>query len=452
MPDQSYTLVAIDMGYGHLRPAYALADVLGSEVLHVDRPPVAQDKDRTLWAYVRKYYEGVSRASQWPVLGWPMRHLLDRATNIRDLYAQRDQSKPNAGALVLDRLIQKGLGATLVEHLSRTDATLVTTFFMPAIAADRLGYDKVFCVVTDSDIHRVWAPLDPVNTRIVYLVPTERTRRRLRAYGVPEERIRVTGFPLPHELVGGTSLHELKPQLAQRLVRLDPSGVFRSDLKHAISHFLGPLPQLQGENSIPMLTFAIGGAGAQVGLAATFLASLRGLLSDGRLRLTLVAGVRQEVASELERCVSQAGLGRHLRPEGPIYILCEPDFESYLKQFNGVLRRTDVLWTKPSEMTFFGGLGLPLILSEPVGTHELFNRRWAREAGAGLKQRHPRYAGEWLKDWLKDGTLAAAAWSGFTRLPTYGLYQILEAIGAHEALSRLSRPSVPRLSQSDAGG
>jgi len=326
LPEQTYTLVAIDMGYGHLRPAYALADVLDSEVLHVDRSPLAEDRDRKLWAYVRKYYESVSRASQWPVLGWPMRHLLDRATDIRDLYAQRDQSQPNAGALVLEQLIRKGLGASLVDHLSRTDATLVTTFFMPAIAADRLGYDKIFCIVTDSDIHRVWAPLDPVNTRIVYLVPTQRTRRRLRAYGVPEERIRVTGFPLPNELVGGTGLHELKPQLARRLVRLDPSGVFRGELKHAISHFLGPLPELRGEDTAPLLTFAIGGAGAQVGLAATFLPSLRGLLSDRRLRLALVAGVRQEVASELERCVGQAGLGRHLRPGGPIEILCEPDF------------------------------------------------------------------------------------------------------------------------------
>jgi hypothetical protein len=440
MPGQAYTLVAIDMGYGHLRPAYALAEVLDCEVLHVDRPPLAENKDRKLWAYVRKYYESISRASQWPVLGWPMRNLLERVTDIRDLYAERDQSQPNTGVRILDRLIRKGFGATLVDHLRRSDTTLVTTFFMPAIAADRLGYDKIYCIVTDSDIHRVWAPIDPVNTRIIYLVPTQRTRRRLRAYGVPEERIRVTGFPLPHELVGGTRLTELKPQLARRLVRLDPSGVFRSDLKHAISHFLGPLPDLEGDDTIPMLTFAVGGAGSQVGLAAEFLPGMRALLSERRLKLTLVAGVRREVAGELERCVHQAGLRPELAPAGAIQVLFETDFDRYLKSFNRVLRRTDMLWTKPSEMTFFAGLGLPLILSAPVGTHEQHNRRWAREQGAGLKQRQPRFAGRWLQDWLKDGTLAAAAWSGFTRLPTCGLYQILEALGARDALSRLSSP------------
>lgn len=440
MSEPRFALVSIDMGYGHLRPAYALANVLGCEVLHVDRPPVARDRDQALWSYVRGYYESLSRASEWPLVGWPLRTLLDRTTDIRDLYAERDQSRPSMGVRMLDSLIKKGLGATLVDHLSRSDATLITTFYMPAIAADRLGYDKIYCIVTDSDINRVWAPVDPVNTRIVYLVPTQRTRRRLRAYGVPEDRIHVTGFPLPHELVGGPELSNLRSHLPARLVRLDPSGSFRSDLKHAISHFLGPLPDLEGADTVPMLTFAVGGAGAQVGLAAEFLPSLRGLLADGRLRLTLVAGIKKVVAEQLEQCVSEAGLRRQLGPHGSIQLLYNPDFQRYLAEFNRVLERTDALWTKPSEMTFFAGLGLPLILSEPVGTHEQYNRRWVREEGAGMKQRQPRFAGEWLKDWLKDGTLASAAWSGFTRLPTYGLYQILEAIGAREALSRVSPP------------
>ena len=136
--------------------------------------------------------------------------------------------------------------------------------------------------------------------------------------------------------------------------------------------------------------------------------------------------------------VAKAGLSRLLSPGGPIEILYEPDFERYLTSFNTALARTDVLWTKPSEMTFFSGLGLPMIFSEPVGTHEQYNRRWAREEGAGLKQRAPKFAGEWLKDWLKDGTLAGAAYNGFLRMPTHGLYEILDALSAHEPLARLT--------------
>jgi hypothetical protein len=255
MGQPRYAVVAIDMGYGHLRPAHALAEALGTDVLPVDQAPLARDGDQALWAYVRRYYEIVSRASQWPFFGLPLRTLLEQITDIRDLYSERDQSRPNVAAEVLERMIKKGLGSTLVDYLEQRDATLVTTFFMPAIAADRLGYDKIFCIVTDSDIQRVWAPTDPRNTRINYLVPSQRTRRRLRAYGVPESRIRVTGFPLPHRLVGGTELRELKQHLGRRLVRLDPSGNFRKDLKHAISHFLGPLPELSGKDTVPVLTW-----------------------------------------------------------------------------------------------------------------------------------------------------------------------------------------------------
>jgi hypothetical protein len=295
--------------------------------------------------------------------------------------------------------------------------------------------------VTDSDINRVWAPLAPSATRINYLVPTQRTRRRLRAYGVPEARVHVTGFPLPDSLVGGTELSALRAHLAPRLVRLDPSGRFREDLKHAISQFLGPLPTLKAEESVPLLTFAVGGAGAQVGLVRDFLPGISELLLTRRLRLALVAGVRSHVADELEAAVRRAGLGRELEPYGAIQILYQPTFREYLTEFNQLLARTDILWTKPSEMTFFAGLGLPVIFSSPVGTHEQFNRRWAREEGAGLKQRDVRYTGEWLKDWLQDGTLASTAWNGFTRLPTFGLYQILERLRAGQELGATSNAS-----------
>jgi hypothetical protein len=92
-----------------------------------------------------------------------------------------------------------------------------------------------------------------------------------------------------------------------------------------------------------------------------------------------------------------------------------------------LLAEADILWTKPSEMTFFAALGLPLVLAPAVGAQESYNRRWAVESGAGLAQRDPRFAGEWLAEWLADGTLAGAAWNGFTRLPKRGLFRILRA-------------------------
>ncbi len=117
---------------------------------------------------------------------------------------------------------------------------------------------------------------------------------------------------------------------------------------------------------------------------------------------------------------------------GPLDILAAPSFAEYYARFNQLLAITDVLWTKPSELAFYGALGLPLVLAPSVGVHERYNRRWARESGVGLKQREERFAAERISDWLADGDLAAAAWAGYMRLPKFGLYRILEAIGGRE--------------------
>ncbi len=227
---QGPAVVAVDMGYGHLRAATPLAEQLGSEVLHVDRPPIVAAEEERLWRRVRSAYETVSRLSQIPVVGAPLRYLLDWTTNIPRLHPYRDLSAPTSGVLTLERLIRRNLGQGLVHYLRETGAPLLTTFYSPAIVADRAGLDRIFCVVTDTDLNRVWAPVQPRETRIRYLVPTRRAARRLQAYGVPPERITFTGFPLPDSLVGGPSLSTLKRNLAARIVRLDPSAEFRRSM------------------------------------------------------------------------------------------------------------------------------------------------------------------------------------------------------------------------------
>ncbi|QDG50899.1 hypothetical protein FIV42_09185 [Persicimonas caeni] len=419
-------VVSIEMGYGHLRAAYPLADQLRTEVFHVDEAPLADAEEQKAWEKTRHVYEATSRISQLPVVGVPLRFALNQVTDIPHLHPYRDLSRPTLGVRLLERAIDGGIGQGMVAKLRQTGATLLTTFYSPAIIADRFGCRRVFCVVTDSDINRVWAPKNSRGSAIQYLVPSKRARRRLESYGVPGEHIHFTGFPLPPELLGGPDLPVLRDNLARRLVRLDPKGRFRDYHSHELEHFLGELPDEEQGRS-PRLMYAVGGAGAQVELVATFLPRLRHLLVLDHLRLTLVAGVRSEVVEKFEQMISDAGLDAELGRS--IEILHEPTFETYYRRFNERLQDTDILWTKPSEMTFYAALGLPLIFSWPVGVHERYNRRWAVEAGAGLKQRDPRYAGDWLAEMLSDGTLAAAAWSGFMRLPKFGTYRIVEALG-----------------------
>ena len=423
---RSPLVVAVEMGYGHVRAGRSLADACGVTMVHADRAPVADAPDRARWRHARLAYEATSRISQLPVVGAPLRWALEELTDIPHLHPFRDQSAPTTSTKALDALVRRGLGQGLVEELQRSGRPLLTTFFAPAILADRAGVPDVFCVVTDTDVNRAWAPLDARSTRIRYLVPTHRAGRRLEAYGVPAERITFTGFPLPHELVGGPGLGPLLANLRGRLVRLDPTGTFRREQGDLLAHVLGPLPA-EEERRPPLLTFAVGGAGAQAGLARQFLPSLRPSLLEGRLRLALVAGIRADVRDALEDALAGAGLSDAVG--GAVEILFEPELDRYLLEMNALLARTDVLWTKPSELCFYAALGLPLVCAPPVGVHERINRRWVRESGAGFKQRDARWAADWLADLLADGSLAAAAWSGFTRLPKFGTYRILEAVG-----------------------
>src|SRR5437763_6551974 len=199
-------VAAIDMGYGHLRPAAALADLLGTEVLQMDRPPLGHARDRAFWNPVRTLYEPLTRLSQMPAVGLPLRTLLNTITAIPPLWPSRDLSGPSQGTRWMRKAAKIGVGRRLAEHLRETSAPLLATFYAAPILAELHGAERLHCVVTDSDVNRIWAPPDPARSRIRYSVPAEITRRRLVAYGVAPERIAVTGFPLPDELVGGRGM------------------------------------------------------------------------------------------------------------------------------------------------------------------------------------------------------------------------------------------------------
>jgi hypothetical protein len=423
-------IVSISMGYGHLRAAWPLARALGTAMLHADQPPLAEGPEQVLWARTRAGYEAISRGTTRSGVGRLFRGVLEGATAIPPLYPERDRSAPTWGCRLLDWLAdRRGLGQGLVGQMRATGAPLLTTYFVPAILADRHDCGDISLVVTDTDINRAWVPSNPAASRIRFMAPSRRAVRRLRSYGVRPEQIHYTGFPLPAELLGGEDLGVLRRNLAARLVRLDPEGVFRAAAGRALEAELGPLP---GRAALgpPRIVFAVGGAGAQADLAARLVGSLAPALVAGELQLVLVAGVRSDVAAQLEAAVGASGL--EARAGGAVEILLEPTHEAYFERFNDVLARADLLWTKPSEMVFYAALGLPLMLSDPIGVHEHYNRRWVLEHGAGLSQRDPAHAAEHLRELLADGVLAAMAWSGYRSLPNRGLYEILRHTGPAE--------------------
>lgn len=452
-------VAAVEMGYGHLRAAHALAEAWGVEVARADRAPYARRWERSIWFLARHFYEELSRGSQAPVRGALMRPLLDAVTRIGPPGGSADPTHPTLPARHLRTLVARGLGHGVVEAARTRDRPLVTTFFVPALAAQRLGAGRTWCLVTDTDASRAWVPAASEATAVTYLAPCREVVERLRAYGVPHDRIEETGFPLPPELLGGPDLPALRDDLAARLRRLDPAGVFVGPRRRAIEERLGPLPIQAPEP--PLLTYAVGGAGAQAGLARRILSGLRPALREGRLRLCLVAGTRTRLAARFEEWIDAAGLSGSAGagPVGagghrPVEVLAEPDPDAYFRRFHRLLARTDVLWTKPSELTFFGALGLPLLLAPPVGAQERANRSWAERAGVALPAAALPSGPEGLAGALArlagDGVLAAAAWAGFRNLPQRGLYRISELVLGEDAERPGLSPRTPRAPASRA--
>jgi hypothetical protein len=317
----------------------------------------------------------------------------------------------------------------ITDELVKKDMPLVTTFFIPALAAEYYGYpNDIHVILTDTDISRAWVPLKPKKSKIKYFAPSRRVVERLKLYGVPEENIFLTGFPLPKTNIGGMKYQTLKKDLAARLVKLDPNRHHISRFEDSIGDLLGKLPKKV--NRPLTLMFAVGGAGAQKKEAIDIMKGLKGMILDKKIRLLLIAGSRPEVASFFEKVIATGGL-KKARGKG-IDIVFHEDKGKYFEIFNKELRNADILWTKPSELSFYTGLGIPIIMAEPIGSQEDFNRQWLFNSGSGIDQRNPKYVDEWLVDWLESGWLARAALNGFVHAPKRGTYRI-ESCVSNEA-------------------
>jgi hypothetical protein len=290
------------------------------------------------------------------------------------------------------------------------------------------GYDRIYCIICDADLNRVWVAKQPWESRINYFAPCGRAAQRLRAYGVPEERIFLTGFPLPQELLGD-ELATLKQDLSRRLVRLDPERKFQTLHAPSVKHFLGvDLRDMTADGPLT-ITYAVGGAGAQKEIGGKIAASLRGRLERGEVRLNLVAGVREEVRDyflDVVRRLPSAAASVSVH-----YAATIPD---YFETFNALLHTTDILWTKPSELSFYCALGIPVVMTPTIGSQEKFNRRWLFEVQAGMRQENPDYTDHWLRDAVRDGRMAEMAWDGFLKARKLGTQRIIEVLttGRHQ--------------------
>jgi len=420
-------VVSVNMGYGHQRTSFPLKDVaFGGKVINANDYPGMSKSERKVWEATRKSYEFISRFKRIPFVGEFAFFLFDRIQKILNFYPKRDLSRPSLQLRQTYAMIKRGWGKDFIASLLRNSGgeflPLVSTFFIPAFMAEYFEYPgEIFCIVCDADIARTWAPFDPQKSRIKYFAPTSWAVSRLKLYGVKEENIFFTGYPLPQDIIGDEKMEILKEDLSYRLLNLDPKKEYFRQYKVLIEKYLGKLPE-KSDHPLTIM-FTVGGAGAQREIGIKVVKSLAPKIKNGEIKIILVAGIRKEVKDYFDKNVKSLGLdGKNIQ------ILFAEDVNDYFQEFNMALRKTDILWTKPSELCFYTALGFPIIIAPPVGSQEDFNKKWLLRLGSGITQENPDYINQWLFDFLDSGRFAESAMEGFIEAEKLGTIKIKKII------------------------
>lgn len=422
-------VIAVDMGYGHQRTAYPLRDLSpDGKVINANNYEGIPAKDKTIWETSRKFYEFISNFKRVPVIGDIAFSFINRFQTILRYYPKRDLSNPNSNLKTIFSLIRNGWGENLIKTLKANPLPLISTFFTPAFMAEFFDYqNSIFCVICDADIARPWVDLEPEKTKIKYFAPNSWVVERLKLYGVKNENIFLTGYPLPKENIGENK-EIVKIDLANRLLNLDPKGEYRELYHPVIEDYIGELPE-KSDHPLTIL-FSIGGAGVQKEMCCKILKSLKEKIKNGELKIILSAGIKEKVRNFLLKNVKDVGLEDEL--DRGIDIIFKENINDYFTEFNQKLRKTDILWTKPSELSFYAGLGIPIIIASSIGSQEDFNKRWLLHIGAGFAQENPNYTDQWLFDLLNGGNLAEGAMQGFVEIEKMGAYNIKKIISSQQ--------------------
>ena len=417
-------LISVNMGYGHQRTAYPLRDIaFDGKIINANDYQGIPQQDRKIWETARRFYEFISRFRRIPLIGKAVFSIYDRFQKILNFYPRRDLSKPNFSLKQTYNLFRNGWGKNLISKLKQKPISLVTTFFIPAFMAEFFHYPgEIFCIICDTDISRTWAPLNPKKSKIKYFAPNKRVVERLKLYGVKPKNIFLTGYPLPLKNIDGKNMETLKKDLKYRLLNLDPQKEYFERYKILVEGKLGKMPQKN--NHILTIIFAVGGAGAQKEVGIKIVESLTKKIKANEIKIILVAGIKEKVKNFFLEKIRELNLENNKNIE----IIYDFSIENYFKKFNQKLKKTDILWTKPSELSFYTALGLPIIIAPPIGSQEHFNKSWLFKSGFGSPQKNPRDTEQWLFDWIKHGYLAEAAMQGFIEGEKLGTLRIKNII------------------------
>ncbi len=420
-------VVALHMGLGHIRAAFPLRDIAHGGIVLYGTKDTCDDRELKTWKRMLSIYYFFSNARRIPIIGSILHALFEKVEKIKPVYPRIYSTRPDLPTYTISNFIKGGLCRNLMELITAHRLPVVSTYFATGLAIDMIdrGF-RNYIVVTDTDIARSWAPLDPLNSQIIYCSPSMHATRRLISYGVRPENIRQTGFPLPKENIGTEKNAEiLKEDLYRRLTRLDPKGTFYHRMKDTVKlrlHKNLPIPHPHKKDPFTIM-FAVGGAGAQFEMVEAMLPALKGMIRKGEVRYLLSCGANAHVANRFKETVHKNGMNDLFGSS--IDVIYDHNVLKYFEMFNAAIRNVDIIWSKPSELVFYAGLAIPILCAPPIGPHEHLNRNWVVDMGAGVTM--PADASscdQWIPDLIEEGRFANAAWNGFINAPRNGTYNI----------------------------
>ena len=357
----------IRMGFGHYRISMAMAScaqALGYAPVWVDLNSFEGSACTGIIAGQNKLYSMGSRLSQ-------------RSRLFNKLYWEPLNSE---GFRKLSYNCTDQASAELMANLLRglpKELPFVATHVWPAQAAVHAGFSRVVNAIPDNwpmALHLAEGATHTVQTRSAWLgykalrgMDKNRTLRPM-----PEGSIVYTGHYVDHELVA-----HLEADTALRLDRLNRAKAMRY-----------------------LLT--VGGAGAQQRLFADVLRALLPEVEAGRAALFINVGdhknvwerLKQDVAAlssaklfendyEKARSFAEAALTGEA---AGITAFCHTDIFAAVYLTNLLMRASDVLITKPSELAFYP---IPKLFIQHVGGHEIWGAIHAAELGDGTYEVAP---------------------------------------------------------------
>jgi processive 1,2-diacylglycerol beta-glucosyltransferase len=321
-------VLSASAGAGHLRAAEAIEKAirvrgLASDVQHLDVLKFTNKVFRHL--YSKAYIDLVNNAPE--VLGWLYDHLDDPA-------------KKDPIRLAFDRLNAN----PFIRYLERYQPDIaVCTHFLPSgIISSLKGEEKVkvlnTVVVTDFDVHAMWLCRHVEQ----YFVAMEETKVHLKALGVPESLVTISGIPIDPVFAGPRDKNAMRRK-----------------------HGLEP----------DRFTILVSAGGFGVGPVGYLMQALAQLKHPARV--LAVCGRNEALKAELAEMIG------HLKKTSVVSFT----LVGFTTEMDELMTAADLFVGKPGGLTTSEALakGLPMVVINPIPGQEERNSDHLLEQGAAIR-------------------------------------------------------------------